>query len=533
LSPLRHAILASLTLALGSQPFIAHSQNAGGSNLPSAAPEYPTENSISGIAVKPGMDGDWLLDFDYVFLGKPMAVFRIELIPRPGTPASAFQGTKTRLIGPMFGRNHISTVLQYPGEGTSVEIVVSLVRDGAETETLASARLAKVIQWPSKDDVDLRYAIDAIDNGSKEMLREARGILERLVRKHSNYAPAYIELARVAMKTNWGPEGLHHAETLLDSALKLSPQSADAKILLGYVYTHQQRFKEAETLFADAARSNPPNLWLWTNWGEMFDMQGKEDQAIAKYREALKRPLGTGRSYRARQNAYTFLLRQLEARKDLDGLEAVYKQRIGDFGPDSCYSADYARFKLHMRGDTQGAIDLARGALESNCDDAPSRQILGLASYVQWAKGSGASSAEALNQARIFLPPGPMALFLLAGSDNTLVAVKKLIASGESIDQLDDEHMSALGHALQSDKLDAAERLLRLGARPDIEVGYAKMPVALLPVLESNLDAVRLLQRSGVDYSRLKYQDATAIDFAKQTGDDKLLEVLQPKELAL
>ena len=40
-------------------------------------------------------------------------------------------------------------------------------------------------------------------------------------------------------------------------------------------------------------------------------------------------------------------------------------------------------------------------------------------------------------------------------------------------------------------------------------------------------------QRHGVDYSKLKYQGATAFDYAKQLGQQDLLRVLQPKELAL
>ena len=42
-------------------------------------------------------------------------------------------------------------------------------------------------------------------------------------------------------------------------------------------------------------------------------------------------------------------------------MEVLYKQRIGEFGPGSCYNSDYARFKLQVRGDTQGAIILLEG----------------------------------------------------------------------------------------------------------------------------------------------------------------------------
>jgi hypothetical protein len=55
---------------------------------------------------------------------------------------------------------------------------------------------------------------------------------------------------------------------------------------------------------------------------------------------------------------------------------------------------------------------------------------------------------------------------LLAASDKTTPAAKKLIASGEPIDQQDNEKLTALAHALQNQDL-AAARLLMLGAHPD------------------------------------------------------------------
>jgi tetratricopeptide (TPR) repeat protein len=511
------------------QPAAVYSSQAAESSVTAPVSNWPSQDSISSVVIRPGLDDAWLLDFDYAFVGKPPAKFHIELIPENSVDANKFRGAETHLYPPTAGRHHVATALQYPGEGRSVQIVISMVRDGSESEVLASTRVDKLIQWASQEDSDLRYAVSAIDNGGSEPLREARQILERLIQKNPSNAPAYTELARIAMKSNWGPEGLHQAETLLDSALKLSPSNVDAKILLGYVYTHQHRFNEASKLFTEAERSNPPNLWLWTNWGEMFDMQGKADQAIEKYREAVTRPFGTAKSYRARENAYSFLLKRLEARQDADGMEALYKQRISEFGPGSCYSAEYARFRLYVRGDTQGAIETAHRALNLNCEDASSREILGLANYVQWANGQGAPSNEALNQARVFLPTNATTLYLLAGSDKTVVALNKLIANGEHIDQLDNDNMTALAHALQNGKLDAVERLLRLGARAEIPVSFEQIPAALMPVFDGNFDAIRLLQHHGVNYSKVTYHGTTAIDYAKQMGDAALLDALQSK----
>ncbi len=488
--------------------------------------EAEAETSVSGIDVRPGAaEGDWLLDFDYVYSGSPPgAVFRIETPPQPGTnPAADFVRDATKQFPPKPGRHHVAMALQYAGDGTSGQVIVSIV--GPNGAVLASQRIDKVIRWPTKDQRDLDLAFAMIENGSGNMLRQARTMLEGLIAKNPQFDDAYVELARVAMKSNWGPEGVHQAETLLDSALTIRPESVNAKILLGYVYAQQQRFSDAERLFVEAARENPPNLWLWTNWGELLEMQGRAEQAEAKYREALERP-GTKWSFSARGNAYFALLRLLEQRNDLDGMETLHTRRVAELGAGGCYTAEYARFKLYQRHDAQGAIDLARRGLDGACVDKRAREMLGLASYAKWAESDGADAGAALNQARVFLPAGPSMFRLLASHTSTMPAAKKLVAAGEAVDQKDNAGMTALALALQSDELEAAQRLLDLGAGAETTVTTAGIPVALLPVIDGNLPAIALLRRAGVDYSKLQYRGATAVDLVKEMGDATLLQAL-------
>jgi tetratricopeptide (TPR) repeat protein len=326
---------------------------------------------------------------------------------------------------------------------------------------------------------------------------------------------------------------LHHAEGLLASALQIESDNANAKILLGYVQAHQKRYRQAEKLFAEAAASNPRNLWLWANWGEVLAMQGKFEQAAAKYRETIDRPPTHDTYDNARTAAYEELIALLKRKNDLDGMEALYKKRVAEFGYGSCYSADYARFLLQQRGDANAAIDVARKALNQNCEDSSARQILGLAHYVVWAKSQGQARSEAMNQARVYLPPGPMPMYLLASSERTANVASQLIAAGEKIDQKDNQKLNALAHAIQREDLPAMRRLLRLGAKPDTPVGYDDIPVALMPVLAGNIEMVKLLQQFGADYAKISYQGASGFDFARQTGNTELLEALKQKPQVL
>jgi tetratricopeptide (TPR) repeat protein len=379
----------------------------------------------------------------------------------------------------------------------------------------------------------LERARELIDAGDEAGMAEAKATLEQLVAQDPRLDAGFVQLARIAMKTNWSPEGLHQAESMIDSALQIRPDSVDAKILLGYVYAHQKRFAQSEALFVDAAKSNPPNLWLWVDWGELYLLQGKADPAIAKFREALARPMTHDKDDSARNTAYVRLLPLLSQRRDYDGMESFYRQRVAEFGPGACYTVDYAQFKLQVRGDVQGAIDLARGALNQNCEDSGARRILGMAKYVAWASAEEPQPAEALNEARVFLPPGPTALYMLATGERTLTALKKLLASSEKIDERDRENMTALAYAVQNRDLPAARRLLALGARPQFPVGPEGVPLALMPVLEGNVDEIRLMQRSGVDYSKLRFRGTTALEYARQSGNKELLNVLMGKGTTL
>ena len=506
---------------------------------PPPQPLLAGENSITNVVVKQRDDGQWQVSFDYFNRGQlawieaDIDTVRDKDIAVPGA-ARAYELKR--------GANHGTLTLYHPGIATSSrQVIVRMMAFDQTQPPLATVRVDQLIDWPHLRDYqeaqafakyspaeNLDRAVTLIDANDEESLRHAKVILERLIQHDARFDAAYIELARVAMKTNWGPEGWHHAEGLLSSALQIKPDSVNAKILLGYVYTHQTRYKPAEKLYAEAVVTDPPNIWLWANWGETLAMQGKYDQAIVKYKEAVGRPASTSTYERARADAYTKLLALYERKKDLDGMEALYKSGLETFGYASCHSLRYARFLLQQRGNEGGAIEILRKALDAQCSFNDARELMGLAQYVAWSKREGTAKIEALNQARIYLPPGARAIYLLAGSEHTVKAAAQLVSSGESVDSKDNEKLNALAHAVQNEETATARRLLRMGASPSTLVGYSDLPIALMPVMSGNLDLVKLMRESGADYAKITYQGATAFDYARQTGDPDLLQALEP-----
>jgi tetratricopeptide (TPR) repeat protein len=437
----------------------------------------------------------------------------------------------------------VSTATEARSTG-AVEVRMVLLQSGA---TLRQ-RVAQRIDWPDwqtrsvqaevdgrSDDAVVATAVGLIDQGSDHGLRHARELLERVIARNPRADAAYVELARVTMKSNWSPEGLHQAETLIASALQIRPDSANARILLAYVEAHQQRYAEASALFQALDKENPDNLWLWWNWGEMLQAQGKRLAAVDKFRRTLSHPVTHDPYDRARLAAYDSLIQMQDAQGDLDGVEALYRQRLADYGTADCSAVAYARFLALRRGDAAAAIDMARRALSDACrdDGPPARSVLGVAYYMAWASSTAADRDAALNQARVYLPMGAQALYLLASSDRTLPAARALTRQGEPVDQRDNGQMTALALALENNDLDAARRLIGLGASPVAAVGPQSIPAAFLPIAAGSKAGIRLLQQHGVNYSTLRYRGASAAELARRAGRGDLAELLDARESAL
>ncbi|MGZ5786070.1 MAG: hypothetical protein ACXWJM_09130 [Ramlibacter sp.] len=511
------------------------------------SPPLPGRTAITKMDLQRKPDGGWTLLVDYFYTGAPLGTaLRVEAVnAREGTGAAP----EPNIVGfrmMVRGANRAMIDVPRPPD-ESIRLTKELhVQVWRANVVLESQKLVQTIQWPTFEamavdrefgsktpDEVLKHAVELIDTDQESQLTYAKLLLERLIERNPRNDAAFVEMARVAMKQQWGPEGLSQAEALIRSALQIRSDSVNAKILLGYVYANQKRYKEAEPLFIEASKIDTPNLWLGTNWGEMLEQEGKTAAAIAKYREVLGHPPKQDTYDRARRHAARRLMALLASSKDLDTVEALHKQLTGDYGAENCFGVGYARFLVQQRGDAAAAMTMARRASTSRCDEEAARRVLGLAHYLAWSQTKEPDRAEALRQARVVRPVGPALIYELATSEHTVAAIQQLIAAGERVDQLDNERVTALAYALRADDLPAARRLLRLGARPDALVGLEQMPLALMPVLTGNLDSIRLMQRSGVDYSKLRYRGMTALDHARSIHDSRLLQALDPRAGAL
>jgi Tfp pilus assembly protein PilF len=551
MSSKRPVILGAILLvALGgyiAYPYLGDDLNFYGRTEPRVAPKValPAANAISNFALARAPDGRWWATLDYAYTGEPKAA-SMQVSQMVSGGAGAPPGVRRLFVS--------STMLKPGTHNYRIEVrnpstyVLELTErveaqfDAPGAQAFLSKPVEQRIQWPDpvqvevdqavaagKQDALVQKAVGMIDAGQQHKLQAARTLLQTLVEKSPTTDTAYVELARIAMKTQWNSDGLRNAEALIGSALQIRPDSANAKILLGYVYANQGRHKEAEKQFVEAAATNPPNLYLYANWGDLLAMEGQGDAAIKKYREGIARP-PTGDTYdRARRDIYSRLIGILAPRQDIDGVEALLKQRAAEYPAYECFGIDYARFLILQRGDTAAAQAALRDAPSPGCDDARKRLVNGLAYYVTWSQGKDPERADALRQARAFEPVSPTLFYTLASSDRGAAVVRQLLAAGEKLAMQDSEQFDALAYSLRNGDGATTRRLLRLGASPVAEIGPQKMPAALIPVLTGDFDGIRTMQRAGVDYAKLRFQNSTALDHARERKDTKLLQLLDPK----
>lgn len=542
-------VLVILILGFVTKPFwethLESPANPASTTISRPTPPIPLtgNNSIADAKVTQNEHGQWFVDFSYFYTGAPLNAI-VLLDYRTSSDPKKFeslpQGNDVLLA--KRGHHQARREIFRPAVNAAVTasgIRVRLLHPHSQNSDLAEQIVPVEISWPDEQtaqilqdlrtqtpDEYLATAVGLIDAGTKSGLAQARRRLDYLLQKQPQFHPGYLELARVTMKTNWGPEGLRQAESYIDAARKLSPEDPNVWILQGYVYTYQGRYKEAESLFAASSKTETPNLWLWTNWGELFKLQGKLPQAIQMFQKALDQP-PPGNTYdKARHQAYWHLLDLFLQQSKWEQSEALHEQRFREYPSNTCFGLELARFMVMRRGNAARAIEIGTQLETRNCSSFDVKETLGLAHYLQWVNAPAAEQDLLLNRARIYFPTSARLTYMLASSEYTEKALKRLLSAGEAIDQTDNQKMTALAYAMSNKKHDIAGRLLKLRARPDIPVGATDVPLALMPVIEEDYPGIKLMRQFGVDYAKIKYQNMTAIEHAKRMGNRKLLEAV-------
>lgn len=165
-------------------------------------------------------------------------------------------------------------------------------------------------------------------------LVEARAILEEIIAVEPDFPPALSSLAETLMLLtgslstygDLGPqEALILATRLLDHAIEIDPNFADAYAVRGLILQSNRKWDEAKILLLRAVELNPSlsNAWMWL--GNSANAQNQAEEAIGYYAEATAiDPLWlVPNSSLATQ--YTYLGRIDEARTIIDRLRPFHQ----------------------------------------------------------------------------------------------------------------------------------------------------------------------------------------------------------------
>lgn len=507
-------------------------------------PPLAENNKLSNLQISKNMNGTYTAKFEYFYRGAPEPAWLSVQAETNQTAKKHFDIAPVKLER---GAHTVEVEVPRPMEQeevTTKKVMVSIVafQQTQEMTAAVSAELNYVIEWPnlytyinikqsSEKSIEELYreAVNYIDQNTGESLKLAKHNLEQILLKKPDYVPAYSELARIAMKTSWGPEGLGQAEKYLKSALELDTKHANTKVLLGYVYTHQKRYKEAEDELTEAAKIDTTNSWLWANWGELLLVQKKDNLALEKYLHIIESNRSYDTNDRARLDAYAHIFMILENQKIFDKMDFFYRKRADEFGKYPCFFADYAFFRITHYGDPESGISNSKKAIDSGCNETYARNVLGISFYMAWSVLSGSEKNIAITQARVFLPEGPRLFYELARNDKTSKVIVKLIENGSSLSEQDNEKLSALAYALIENDIDAARRLIGFGAKFDELVGHDQYPVAIIAFYNQNAKAIALMQETGVNFINIKFNGMNAVEYAKRLNNKAILDIVVKK----
>lgn len=491
------------------------------------------ENEIYNVNIVRDEAGFLQVQVDYYFTGAPSyALISAELnIPNASNRIIFFKSELAKI-----GKNSAHLEIQNPrffddSLTTTHEIVICLRKNNVAHLKKSVPYDAEWISpqeslWKQKianSSLDQLYkeSVDLIDRGSRESIDTAETYLNQIIVKDSNFAPAYLELARIAMKNSWDEEGLFRAEKNILSSLKINSTNPNAKVLLGYVYTHQKKYKQAEENFVDAEKIGTNNLWLWANWGELYSIQNKQKDAIGKYMRAIDgvRPFNT--YDRARLDAYRNLFNLLKIEISKDQLDALYKKRADEFSSSPCFNVDYGKFKLVAYGDYESATSLTQKAIDSGCTDQKAKNTLGVAYYHSWIATEAAGD---IAKARAFYPEGAALFYELIKNPKGVKIIKKLVDGGTPLDVKDREGRTALALALFAQDSINANQLIQLGASVNILLGEEKFPISFIPLIYGDEKSIALMTTNGIDYRKVKFNGVDGIGFSQYYRNSQSLE---------
>jgi tetratricopeptide (TPR) repeat protein len=387
-----------------------------------------------------------------------------------------------------------------------------------------------------------------LDNwfGQDEILVEAKAIIDKVLASNPNKYEAYTELARFYIMAGSIVKpgkyvdntqiSLEKAEKALNKAIAINPDYGDGYVLFGHLYINQKKYDLAANALRKAEKLTKTNPWLYMNWADLFERQGKIDEALEKVNLALQIKTVNKKVQAA---SYDMLIKLFQQKKDYEKVNELYKKYI-DFESSMKVSyenmawsyGNYSYFLRNYIGDFDEALKYALKSSEI-MDYGIGRLNIALAYYLKWAEtleGSShtAKAEEYFNKAYGVLPDLDTALLYLGRYDKTQMAIRPLIDKGASIDATRENGDTALYGAAYDGHYEAVKNLLALGADPNhkSEKGFTPFFIA---IYMGHTDIVQLMLEYNAKDFMINDRDALAT--ARYRNHADIVRVLNNRQL--
>ena len=202
----------------------------------------------------------------------------------------------------------------------------------------------------------------------------------------SKKARKEIQRAVRALKSG----NLKEAQSKLESASKLAPNSADVNFLLGYVYFLKQDFHQAEIFLVKASSEDPRNVQALTLLGRVRLHQGDDIAARGTLEEAVATDPAYWVAHKFLAIAY---LKQHEFEKSRAECElAIARSKGGGASVDIVLAQALANL-----GKTNEATSTLNSFLLSNPNDAQAEQARALISLIKTHSATPAVAVTLMN----------------------------------------------------------------------------------------------------------------------------------------
>jgi len=209
-------------------------------------------------------------------------------------------------------------------------------------------------------------------------------ILVEIIEEDSNFAPAYVQLARISAKKgiSRSKRGLDYISHFLDKSLSIEPKFAEAHTYYASVYNIRKDFKLMRFHLEKAESIGTNSPWLDINFGRLFMREGHPEKAIKLFEKTILRTDISNRTkYYPNAELKNYYKSISNSKRALS-----YADEITKLDPSSAYSwGNAAMILLYDMGEVDKAIKYLIKARKLYSYKMANR-ALAVAYYSKWAE---------------------------------------------------------------------------------------------------------------------------------------------------